>query len=256
MKMHRIIALVALLLTVTTSNSFAWGHKGHTVVAETAFHYMDASTRKNVLNYLDGMSLEDAGNWMDAIKSDPANDYMKPYHYIDIEKGAKQMPAGENIVTVLQRTLKELDHKQNLSRDEIKTRILYLFHLIGDLGQPLHIGYPGDKGGNDVKILFLGRSANLHSVWDTDIIENQHIDLAAVLKDNTYTDSEFAAKQKIDVFAWAGQTRSFLKNAYDIGDDKINDFYIAANAKIIKHQLLDSGIRLAAVLDHYFKEDL
>ncbi|MGK4566446.1 S1/P1 nuclease [Flavobacterium sp. 3HN19-14] len=208
------------------------------------------------MQYLDGMSIEDAANWMDAIKSDHANDYMKPFHYIDIEKGSKQMPAGDNIITVLDRTLRELDNKKTLSKDEIKTRILFLFHLIGDLHQPLHVGYPGDKGGNDVKILFNGHPSNLHSVWDTEIIENKNMVLEDLLKVNIYNKEELAAKQKIDVIAWAAQTRGFLKNTYEIRDSKINDFYIDANAKIIKQQLLDAGIRLAAVLEHYFKEDI
>ena len=62
--------LTALFLLFATLNSFAWGRKGHTIVAEIAFSYLDEPTKKNVLSYLDGMTLEEAANWMDDIKSD------------------------------------------------------------------------------------------------------------------------------------------------------------------------------------------
>ncbi|MGL2965806.1 S1/P1 nuclease [Flavobacterium sp. XGLA_31] len=254
----RFITVLFFLVLINTSKTFAWGSKGHAYVAEVAWHYLDNETKRNVLYYLDEMSIEQAANWMDAIKSDHANDYMKPYHYIDIEKGSKEMPAGDNIITVLNKTLKELDNKDKLDREGIRRRILFLFHLIGDLHQPLHIGYPGDKGGNDIKLNFVGTDSNLHSVWDSGIIEHTNMQLAEILKSDTYTPEQREAIKKIDLIAWAAQTRAYLKNAYTINDTKINEFYVNDNAKIIKSQLLNAGIRLAAVLQHYFEkvEDL
>ena len=249
-----LVVIFFLLLSISTK-TLAWGSKGHAYVVEVAFHYLDDTTKKIVMNYLDGMSIEKSGNWMDAIKSDHANDYMKPYHYIDIEKGGKEIPKGDNIITALNRTLKELDNKNNMSREEIKRHILFLLHLIGDLHQPLHIGYPGDKGGNDIKLNFLGSDSNLHSVWDSGIIEHTNMLLSDILKVNTYTPEQQAAIQKINIIAWATQTRGYLKNVYAINDNKINEFYVDENAKIIKSQLLNAGLRLASVLQHYFHND-
>lgn len=246
------VAVFAALLLITSTKSFAWGSRGHAYVAEVAFKYMDAQTRKNMEYYLDGMSIEEAANWMDTIKKDSENDFMKPYHYIDIERGSKEMPAGDNIITILNKTLSELDHKSSLSRDEIKKDILFLFHLIGDLHQPLHIGYPGDKGGNDIKLNFVGSDSNLHSVWDTGIIEHTNMLLSDILKENNYTPQQLSEVQKINIIAWAAQTRGYLKNVYTINDTKINEFYVNTNAKIIKTQLLNAGLRLAALMQHYF----
>jgi len=246
--------MLAMALLANPYQSFAWGHKGHAIVAEVAFQYIDAATKANVMKLLDGMSIEDAANWMDAIKSDQANDYMKPYHYIDIEKGGKEMPAGDNIVTTLQKTLKDLDNINTLPKEEVKLRLLFLMHLIGDLHQPLHVGYPGDKGGNMVQLSFLGRGSNLHAVWDTEIIEYKGINIASVLKTNRYTPAQLATVKKIDVIAWAAQSRSHLKDVYKLPSAKIYDQYVDANAPVIEAQLLDAGIRLAAVLDHYFKD--
>jgi len=253
MKRKLITVMLAIALLASPCQSFAWGHKGHAIVGEVAFQYMNPATKANVMKLLDGMSIEDAANWMDAIKSDHTNDYMKPYHYIDIEKGGKEMPAGDNIVTTLQKTLKELDGINTLSKEEVKLRLLFLMHLIGDLHQPLHVGYPGDKGGNTVQLSFFGRGSNLHAVWDTEIIEYKGINVADVLKTNTYTPEQLATVKKIDVISWAAQTRGHLKETYQLPSAKVSDQYIDSNAKVIEAQLLNAGIRLAAVLDYYFK---
>jgi len=254
MKHSFLTIATAIVLLAGTTRSFAWGHQGHSLVAEVAFHYMDEATKKHVLEYLDGMSIEDAANWMDAIKSDHANDYMKPYHYIDFEKGSTEAPQGDNIVTVLNRTLQELDHKDTLSHDEIKKRILFLFHLIGDLHQPLHIGYPSDKGGNTVQLNFMGGyGTNLHATWDSGIIEYKATSLSDVLNSKKYTPEELASVQKIDIIGWAKQSRGYLKDAYAVKNHKADDLYVDAVYPIVKTQILDAGIRLAGILEHYFK---
>ena len=245
---------LAVVFSMCSTSTYAWGSKGHSLVAEVAFHYMDENTKKIVLSYLDGMTIEEAANWMDAIKSDHANDYMKPYHYLDLEKGAKEMPSGDNIMTVLNSTLKDLDHKETLSHDEIKRHILFLFHLIGDLHQPLHVGYPSDKGGNTIQLNFMGaNNSNLHATWDSGIIEFKGTSMPDVLNSKKYTSEELEGVKKIDIVAWGKQSRGYLKNVYAVNNNKVDDSYIEEVYPIIKSQLLDAGIRLASVLEHYFK---
>ncbi len=246
-------ALSLIFLLIATA-SFAWGHKGHTLVAETAFHYLDAKTKANVMKYLDGMTLAQAANWMDAIKSDKSKNFMKPWHYINLEKGAKTMPEGDNIVTMLNKTIKELGQKQNLNDEEIKTKLLILFHLVGDLHQPLHVGYPEDKGGNKIQVNFYGKGTNLHSIWDTEIIENQNLSLQDILRMNTYSSERLSEIREINVFKWTGESRAHLKNAYAFKGNRLDVDYIHQNTPIVKTQLLNAGLRLAAVLEQCFKE--
>jgi hypothetical protein len=59
--------------------------------------------------------------------------------------------------------------------------------------------------------------------------------------------------QKIDVIGWAKESKSYLDKAYVISNTKIDDKYVDANYPIIKEQILRAGIRLASVLEHYFK---
>ena len=52
---------------------------------------------------------------------------------------------------------------------------MIIFHLIGDMHQPLHTGYPEDKGGNTIQLTFKGGGTNLHHLWDSDLIEAEDI---------------------------------------------------------------------------------
>lgn len=241
-------------MVLFSANSFAWGRKGHTMVAQVAFGYLDEATKKNVLGYLDGMSLEEAANWMDDIKGDRSKDFMKAYHYANFPKGAKPADReGSNIVHILNNTILELGGKDKLGREEIKTKLLFLFHLIGDLHQPLHLGYEHDKGGNMVQLNYRGQGTNLHAFWDSGIVSTQNIDLSDCINAKTYTPEELADIRKINVVGWSEESRSYLDHAYGYGNPKIQDKYAVESAKIVEIQIQKAGIRLAAVLQLLFR---
>ena len=39
---------------------------------------------------------------------------------------------------------------------------------------PMHLGRSTDLGGNKRPVRYFGRSTNLHSVWDTSLVESAH----------------------------------------------------------------------------------
>ncbi|MBC7749328.1 MAG: S1/P1 nuclease [Methylotenera sp.] len=254
--MNKVIITLAFLITllIAPTKTFAWGSKGHALVAEVAFNYMDENTKKEVLKYLNGMNIEDAANWMDNIKSDHYYDFMRAYHYVNFDKGATVVETnGENIIYQLDTTIKELQNKKNLSKEEINTKIKILFHLVGDLHQPLHVGYGDDKGGNTMQINYNFKGTNLHSLWDSGIIEYKKITLPECLAANKYSTNEIRALQSIDVVYWATGSRAYLPQIYKTGGNKISDEYVDACVPIIENQILKAGIRLAGVLNEVFK---
>lgn len=249
-----LITLSFLLILFSSIDAKAWGRKGHSLVAYVAFHYLDAKTKQNVLSYLNGMSIEDAANWMDSMRSDNKFNFMKPYHYVNFAKGEDVMePSGDNIIRQINTTLKDLDNIKSLSNDEVKIRLFYLFHLIGDIHQPLHVGYKDDKGGNSVQVSFFGKGSNLHSIWDSGIIEYKGLTLDECLNINKYSNKQIMDIQKINVIGWAKEAKSYLDKAYAISNNKIDDKYVVVNYPIIKDQILKAGIRLASVMELYFK---
>ena len=49
-------------------------------------------------------------------------------------------------------------------------------HFVGDIHQPMHVGYPEDLGGNRHFLTFKnGKKTNMHKLWDGQIIEHMEI---------------------------------------------------------------------------------
>ena len=88
MKQYRVITvfLTASMLFFTIT-SFGWGRTGHHIIAEIAQSIMNEHAKENVQKYLGSTSFEEASVWMDEMRSEGKYDYMKPWHYINIEKG-------------------------------------------------------------------------------------------------------------------------------------------------------------------------
>lgn len=244
-----LFAFVSMAFTLPTK-SFAWGSKGHQLVAEIAFKYLDDSTKMKVKRYLRKMSIEDAATWMDDMRSNNYYDYMRTWHYLDIPKDSLYKPVSEgNILTVLNTIMQDMKHKEKLKDSKIKEYILMTFHLMGDLHQPLHTGYPSDKGGNSVEIKAPGYSGNLHSFWDTDIIDQKKINLDSCTKFYAdYTPTQVAEIQHIDLLKWMYESRSNLGEVYNFNNGKIDQSYVDRNAVLIEKQLLLAGLRLASLL--------
>ncbi|MEP7108681.1 MAG: S1/P1 nuclease [Ferruginibacter sp.] len=234
-------------------NSFAWGREGHQLVADIAKSMLNESVKGNIQKYLGNISFEEAAIWMDEIRSDNQYDYMKTWHYINIEKGGSYIPGtGDNIIDRLNITYNELQHKQTLPTQTITTDILILFHLTGDLFQPLHVGYGSDKGGNTYQVSVNGKGTNLHHVWDSDIIEEEHIGLNDCLA--LYKTLSLAQKVKIqntDFVGWLNENRKLLDAMYPT-THKIDNAYLNKNKNIVITQLLYSGMKLASILESLF----
>ena len=242
--------MLFVICSCSTAKVWAWGRIGHGIVAEIAFSMLDDTTKSKVKKYIGDMTIQNAANWMDDMRSDRKFDYMKPWHYVNVDKGqVYQDTKDPNVINQLNRVINELQHREKLSDDEIRTDILVLFHLIGDMHQPLHDGYEEDKGGNTVRVDFKGNGTNLHRVWDSEIIESEKISSADCLRlMKTFTKDDITMFSAIDPLAWMRQPRSQLASVYNFKDDKIDDEYVLRNKKLIEEDLLLGGIRLAAVL--------
>ena len=131
-------------------------------------------------------------------------------------------------------------------------QIQIIFHLIGDLHQPLHVGYSSDKGGNSMQLLFNDKKTNLHSLWDSGIIEKKDISLEDCVKE-AFSKKELRKINTINVLNWSKESRSFLDQVYNTGGNNITDEYTNTNAILIESQIHKAGIRLAAVLTAIFK---
>lgn len=238
-----------------TIKGFSWGAEGHKIVATIAKKCLTKQIIDSVNYYLDGMSFKAASVWMDEVRSDARYDYLKPWHYINIDKDKTYVATQEpNIVNQLELAIATLKLKgPERTKEKIAFALKLIFHLVGDLHQPLHDGYGEDKGGNTISLVFNGQESNLHKVWDSGIIDNQGITTKKCLKYiNTLSEKEKADIQTINVQKWMEESRSFLGNVYALHNKKVTKDYEKLAVPIIKQQLSKAGIRLACVLYNNF----
>ncbi|KAF3133237.1 hypothetical protein TWF569_010681 [Orbilia oligospora] len=147
-------AATTLLLTLPPATQ-AWGFYGHKTVALLASRYFLPETAQFVQTYLyRGQSIMDAAVWADRYAHIPLGRYSKTWHYIDAQDDPPRVC------------------EVNYNRDCAVTQALrFILHFIGDIHQPLHTEH-AQLGGNRIKVLFHGHEANLHSIWDSKILES------------------------------------------------------------------------------------
>ena len=237
------------------SKCMAWGADGHKIVAKIAYTQISAGVKDSLAKYLRGTTIEEASVWMDEIKSDKSYDFQKPWHYINIDKGGVYHPEDTaNIVWAIHKVIGELKERNKYSKERIAIDLKILIHLIGDLHQPLHVGYAADQGANMIMVFFDATNSNLHRVWDTEIIRDevlgQSVDWAKL---SHFTPEETARIRKIDIVEWMNESRALLDTVYDFKGDNLTHKYAKQNAPVIERQMLIAGLRLAAVLKDIFQ---
>jgi hypothetical protein len=247
--------ITLIFLIIKSQFLFAWGDKGHEIVAQITKAHLRSQVIDSVQFYLGETSFEKAALWMDEIKKDHAYDSLKPKHYINIDKDRTYVKKNEpNIINELELIIDQLTNKKLKSKAEIKTAIMILFHLVGDLHQPLHVGYASDRGGNDIKITFNNKNSNLHRVWDSDIIEHEKINLDGCLEQySKYSKKEIRKLGLLNIVEWANDSRTFLNVVYNFNGTELDAAYFSKNKTVVQTQLIKASVRLTATLNFIFK---
>lgn len=255
--MKRITCLMAALMAVC--QVFAWGQKGHDVVAYIAENHLTPEAAQKVAEVLGGRSLVYYANWMDNASHTPAYAYTKTWHYFNVDDNETiasqpRNPKGD-ILTAIDGIVERIK-KGKLDKKEEFDQLRMLIHMLGDLHCPMHAGRSTDYGGNRVKVLFFNRETNLHSVWDSSLVESAH--------SWSYSEWQFQIDRVSDEFAkrvqegttegWFAQTLNIARKVYENTPEgtKISYDYIAAMAPIIEQQLLFGGLRLAGILNDLY----
>jgi S1/P1 Nuclease len=252
---------VAMLCTPIFSQ--AWGTEGHRVCGQIAESYLTPKARAAVQAILGDESIALASNWADFIKSDTSYRYLSSWHYIDFDK-PYTYPEMQNFLThdtnvdaytKLQFMIGELK-KKDLSP---ANKLLYLrmvIHIVEDVHQPLHTGHTSDKGGNDVKVTWQNNPTNLHSVWDSQIIDFQQLsytEYAAAINHTTAAQRE--ELQKAPISQWLYESNQLAEKIYaDVpSNGNLRNYdYNFKYVGITNQQLLKAGVRLAGILNQIF----
>ncbi|MCM1004980.1 MAG: S1/P1 nuclease [Prevotella sp.] len=252
--MKKIQTLVAAVCAVIfTLPAFGWGQKGHDTVVHIAERHLTPRTAAAIDSLLKGQSLVYWANWLDNASHTPEYDYSRTWHYKNIDADETYDKSFVNPKGDILRAIDEQSAKLGKGDENEALALKMVIHLMGDLHQPMHMGRYKDRGGNNHNIKFFERDTNLHSVWDTNLVETGHKwsysewaeqidrapeDLQSLLIEGTVTD-------------WGRETYEIAKEIYSTTPEGtvVSYDYIANWMPVIEQQFLKGGLRLAHILN-------
>ncbi|WP_277979606.1 S1/P1 nuclease [Sphingomonas phyllosphaerae] len=258
-----LLALLAALAAILPAPALAWGKTGHRVVAQVADARLTPRARRAVKAILGVETLAEAANWPDTMKSDPSPFWQRqasPWHYVTVPIGKIYADVGAppegDAVTALTRFSATLrDPRAPLAERQAALR--FVVHLVGDLHQPLHTGNGSDRGGNDRKVTFFGRATNLHTVWDSGLVDDEQLSFTEL---STWLGARITRAEARDWAAtdprvWIAESAALRDRIYPAaGQDALSYAYVYENTPRMELQLEKGGVRLAAYLNLLFAQ--
>lgn len=250
--------IVILTLSTHTPNSIFWGQIGHRTVGHIADGMLTKKARKQVKRILGNETLAEVSTWMDEVRSDRAYDYANTWHYCTIPDGMTYETAptqeGGDVVWAIEKIIKELKEGGSTPEEE-ETNLKFLVHLVGDVHQPLHVGNGTDRGGNDVKVTWFGSNTNLHSVWDTRMIDGKQFSYTEFADwVNHPSKTQVTYWQSASVRDWAHESMTFRDQVYAVPENgRLSYRYSYDNFDLVKQRILQAGVRLAGVINEIYK---
>jgi S1/P1 Nuclease len=258
------LLLIALFFYFPLS-SMAWGVLGHRIVGQIADSYISPKAKIALQNILGNESIAMASNWPDFIKSDSSYNYLSTWHYINFNEGLSYdsmknyllTDTNTNAFTKINFIVKELKKKQLTQAQKI-LYVRLLIHLVGDIHQPLHVGKEEDQGGNKIKVTWFGASTNMHTVWDTHLINFQQLSYSEYAKSINFTTKKMVTTwQQQPLSSWLFESYKIAEKIYADAstqpDEKLGYLYNFKYVATVNEQLLKAGVRLAGLFNEIFK---
>ena len=261
--------ILSTLLLLSSISACGWGPKGHDIVAAIAEQNLTSKARKELNKILDGHSIVYYSSWMDNIQNSPnwkgGYDKTKTWHYANVDKGLTYQTMKKNeqgdVVTALTELTREMTENYDRLSDSLKADyVKMIIHMVGDLHCPMHAGRLSDRGGNGCKVKWFGQKTNLHSVWDSKMIDSARKWSYSEWRDHLDRKGKKFYKT-VGQGSYEDWFMATVKNAAELYDhverqDKeepnFSYQYVYDFSPMLEEQLLLGGLRLAHVLNSIF----
>jgi hypothetical protein len=236
MRRHIRATLAFLVLLTWHGTALAWNAAGHQVSGAIAYQVLQKESPQTVAKVLavlrglpdfekmwgkkltaapeaerDELLFMLATRWADDIRGRPQYDHPK-WHYINFPfKPEGQPDSVQPLTPDPVNILEGFQINLRIAKGEDENRavaLCWLFHLIGDVHQPLHtVGlfttdYPrGDRGGNliFVRVKEGGQPINLHFFWDGLILGSQNTRTAHNMATELLARPEFSRNKLVEL---------------------------------------------------------
>ncbi|RJE72223.1 S1/P1 Nuclease [Pseudoalteromonas sp. MSK9-3] len=263
------LSVIALIGALSSSfNAVAWGQNGHRIIGKVAEEHLTTATVQALTPLLEESSLAQVSTWADEMRSNDSEFWRKKstkWHYINVKDATKMhshidhsINSKEQVKNILDGIYYGINTLQSdaTSIDEKRFALRFLVHLVGDSHQPFHAGRGEDHGGNLIKVTFFGDKTNLHSTWDTRLIENERLsysEFAEFIKTSNKTIiSDYLNSEPAD---WLLESHHISDKVYNLNETEISYGYIYKYMPTVRIRLQQGGIRLAGLLNQIFDKN-
>jgi hypothetical protein len=301
----RVFVAFALLLSAHAP-ALAWHDTGHMVVAQVAYLRLTPAAKARV----DSLLIPPQGRrplihlcagyytpetcektydpveiavWMDDFRGDSLTDEYAPWHYVDFRPIWDGTPERtgvgaepENVLSRLNWAINTLRKSTGSAKRDAET-LGFLYHMVGDVHQPLHAATRysaanpnGDAGGNGFRIQLPpdNRNSNLHFFWDAAALQygespKRPMDAAGkanILSIAQAVMKEFPAEsmpewQDLDPHTWVVESNTLARQVVykNITENTApSKEYTDAARQLVRKRLALAGYRMASVLNAVF----
>jgi len=173
---------------------------------------------------------------------------------VDVPRGAnsydrqRDCPSGNCIVEAIAWYLHVLA-LDDAPLNEKQIALNFVAHLVGDIHQPLHVGFTDELGGTKLQVSFHGKEQTLHELWDTDLIETEKGSAREIAKrlNGEVSVEDRKSWEGGTPTDWANESLALTRDeVYPIPEShQISEEYTKHALPIINKRLAQAGVRLA-----------
>jgi hypothetical protein len=253
--------LYSILFVMSSFVLISWGVTGHHAVGKIAANHLTPGAKAAVQELLGNESLAGVSTWADELRMKPEFKYTTPWHYINLPLGLSYSQFKEKVENMTQDNVysamlkqEKILADQNLSKKKRAEALKFIVHFVGDLHQPMHISRAEDEGGNTIQLNYEGKGTNLHSLWDSRLIEHQGLTYEQVAEKYDHVSARESKKwQKAPLIVWMWESYQISSTLYaevdQMKDRKLEADYGEKHYPIIEKRLQQAGLRLAGLLN-------
>jgi hypothetical protein len=242
----------------------AWGPQGHEIVALIAMAELAPPARKEVARLLGNTAMMvHESNWADEIRDQRRN--TGQWHYVDIPLAApgydprRDCPGEDCVVAQIENDLRVLSNPR--ASDRVRAEALrFLIHFVADVHQPLHAEDHDDRGGNQVRVMIGRYRANLHRVWDSEVVDALGSDAGSTADaiERSITPAQRRSWSSGTPAQWANEAHAIARDRIypPLGgrrEVRLPRDYPRAQAPVTRLLLAKAGVRLAFLLNRALK---
>ncbi|GAV59490.1 LOW QUALITY PROTEIN: S1-P1_nuclease domain-containing protein [Cephalotus follicularis] len=271
-----------LVIFLLVHGILGWGKEGHYATCKIAEGFLTEDALEAVKQLLPDSAEGDLASvcsWPDEIRYNYHWRWTSVLHYVDTPDfkcnyeycSAFGLCVTGAIYNYTMQLTSAYQDSNSLLKYNLTEALMFLSHFVGDVHQPLHVGFTGDYGGNTIIVRWFRRKTNLHHVWDDMIIDSAlktfyGSDLMAMIEairgnitdDWSHDVSSWENCRNNSVVCpnpYASESISLAcKYAYRNATpgSTLEDDYFLSRLPVVEKRLAQGGIRLAAILNRVF----